>query len=313
MTAALTLPAPIRVLARSADGAQLVAVHETFFTRVDVATLAAAGSGPVSGVVYACGVTPDGRAVLLGTRAPCLVDLATGKVAPPVFKGPASASNALAFSPDGATVYLAHGSFAASSDCFVYAFDLATRALRWRSSPTPGDGATDVACVGDRVVVFGEQGVVVVLEPARGASAGRVQLVAPAPYGASLVLGAALDAHSVVATTLDQGEPLVARVTLGEGALPVVWRATLALDEADPEEGIVMGRPLVAGDAVHVPVRWSDGEHDVVTLFTLDAATGAVRGERELDGCVDHRGVIPLPGGRVAWADGEVLRVEALA
>jgi len=245
MTAALTLAAPIRVLARSADGAQLVAVHETSFTRVDVATLTASGSGPVSGVVYACGVTPDGRAALLGTRAPCLVDLATGKVAPPMFKGPTSAAIALEFSPDGGVVYFANGSFAASSDC--YAFDLATRALRWRSSPTPGDGATDVACVGDRVVVFGEQGVVAVLEPARGASAGRVRLVAPAPYGASLVLGAALDARSVVAVTLDGGEPLVARVTIGEGALPVAWRARARRRRGSPRRRPSARRPRGLG------------------------------------------------------------------
>jgi hypothetical protein len=312
MSASLTLPTPIRVLARSADGAQLVAVHETAFTRVDVASLAATGSGPVSGVVYACGITPDGASVLLGARSPCLVDLASGKVAGAAFKGPTSAANALAFSADGTTVYLAHGSFAAPADCFVYAFDLVSRALRWRAAATPGDGATDVVCVADRVVVFGEQGVVALLEPARGASAGRVQLVAPAPYGGALVLGAALDATSVVAATLDEGEPLVARVTLGEGKLPVAWRSTLALDEADPDEAVVMGRPFVTGASVHVPVRWSDGEAAHLTLVTLDADTGAVRGERELDGCHDHRGVIALPGDRVAWAAGATLRVEAL-
>lgn len=312
MTSAIGLASPIRLLAASRDGASLVAVHETSLSRVTVSSGAVADAGPVPGVVYACAVTPDGRALLLGTRAPVLVDLDARTVAPPVFKGPASASNAVTFSPDASAVYLAHGSFAASGDCYVYAFDLATRTLRWRCAPTPRDGVTDVACVGDRVVAFGEQGVVVLLDPARGASLGRVQLTPPAPYGEAMVHGAPLDGAHVIAATLKEAVPLVARVRLEAGALPITWQTPIEIDEASDEEGFIVGRPLVARDTVHVPVRWSDGTAPRVTLFALDAATGEHRGECDLDGCVDHRAALLLPDGRVAWADGSTVRIEAI-
>lgn len=312
MTSAIALASPIRLLAASRDGAELIAVHETSLSRVTVASGAVVDAGSVPGVVYACSFTPDGRALLLGTRSPVLLDLDTRAVAPPAFKGPASASNAVTFSPDGGTAYLAHGSFAATGDCYVYAFDLATRALRWRSAPTPRDGVTDVACAGDRVVTFGEQGVVVLLDPARGASLGRVQLTTPAPYGEAMVHGATLDHAHVVAATLKDGVPFVARVRLEAGALPITWQTPIEIDEASDDEGFIVGRPLVARDAVHVPVRWSDGETPRVTLFTLDAATGELRGECDLDGCVDHRAALVLPDGRVVWADSSTVRVEAI-
>jgi hypothetical protein len=307
-TATLRLADPIRLLASTPDGARVVAVHERGFSLVDLASRAVTARGPVSGVVYACGVTPGGAALLLGTRAPTLVDLATRKVAPPAFKGPASASNALAFSPDGATVYLAHGSFAAPDDCYVYAFDLATRALRWRSSPTPGDGAMDVAVVGGRVVVFGEQGVISVLDASRGASVARVQHTPPAPYGEAMVLGASLGGERVAAVTLEAQRPVAARVDFGAGAPVVAWRTPLPLPEANPEEGFVVGRPLASGDAAHVPVRWSEGEGDGararVTLFTLDAASGAVRGRRVLDGCENQRAIVSVGDGGLCWSSG---------
>lgn len=313
MTSAIALSSPIRLLTASRDGAELVAVHASSLSRVTLSSGAVVReAGPVPGVVYACSFTPDGRAVLLGSRAPVLVDLDARKVAPPPFQGPASASNAVAFSPDGGTVYLAHGSFAAAGDCYVYAFDVATRALRWRSAPTPRDGVIDVACAGDRVVAFGEQGMVVALDPTRGASLGRAQLTPPAPYGQAMVLGASLDPEHVVAATLKEGAPLVARVRLEAGALPVVWQTPIDIEEASEDDGFIVGRPLVAGDAVHVPVRWSDGAGPRVTLFTLDATTGEERGECDLEGCVDHRAALILPDGRVAWADGSTVRVEPI-
>lgn len=311
MTVSLALAAPIRLLASTPDGARLVAVHEAMYSLVSIDAGAVIRSGNVSGVAYACAVTPDGRSLLLGTRSPTLIEL-TDDASPQPLKGPSSASNAVAFSPDGATAYLAHGSFAASSDCYLYAFDLATRAQRWRVAPTPRDGVVDVVCVGERVVSFGEQGVVVLLDAARGASLGRVQLTEPAPYGAAMVLGAALGHEHVVAVTLDEGTAIVAKVKLASGALPIEWRTPIEFEEADEDEAMLVGRPLVAGSAVHVPVRWVSRGAARMTLVTVDATTGEVLGESELEGCESHRAVLGLADGRVAWASGSVVRVEAI-
>jgi hypothetical protein len=307
----LALSAPVRLLALSHAGTRLVAVHETQFTVVDLATRRAVAQGPVSGVVYAAAFTPDDGALLLGTRAPTLVDLTSLKVAPPAFKGPASAANAIGFAPDGATAYLANGSFMASSDCYLYAFDLATRAQRWRSKPTANDGLMDVCALGDRVVLFGEQGAVVVVEPARGASLGRIQLVARAPYGASMVLGASLGGTGVVAVTLDEGTPVVARIDVASTPT-VTWHTELDLPDADEDESSYVGRPMVAGDAVHVPVQWSAEGRARTTLFSLDAAGGALRGQRDLDGCTNYR-AIACAGDTLCWAAGaNELRFDAI-
>ncbi len=312
MTLAITLPHPIRLLAATPDGAQLVAVHETTFTRVDRASGAVLGGGPVPGVVYACAVSPDGRALLLGTRTPVVVNLATGRVEGAVLRGPTSASNGVVWSASGDAVFLAHGSFAATNDTYVYAFDASTRALRWRCAPTPRDGVTDVAVLGERVMTFGEQGMVVLLDAARGASLGRVSLVEPAAYGASMVRGVRYDDEGAVASTLDDGAVIVARVGVGAGALPVKWRASVELDEADEEEPVVAGRPMVVGDAVHVPVRFVVEGVARLAVVTLDGAAGEVRGECELDGAVSHHAVLALPDGALAWAAGNTLRVESL-
>ena len=298
----LALSGPVCLVAVSHNGARLVVVHETHFTLVDLATRLAVARGPVSGLVYAAAFTPDDGALLLGTRAPTRVEFASLSVAAPAFKGPTSATNAIGFAPDGATAYLANGSFMAPADCYLYAFDLATRAQRWRSTPTPNDGVMDVCALGDRIVIFGEQGAVVVLEPARGASLGRIQLVARARYGASLVLGASLGGTSVVAVTLDEGTPVVACVDVASKPA-VTWHTELELPDGDEDESCLVGRPMVAGDAVLVPVQWSAEGCPRTTLFSLDAADGAVRGQRDLDGCVNHR-AIACAGNVLCWAAG---------
>ena len=68
----------------------------------------------------------------------------------------------------------------------------------------------------------------------------------------------------------------------------------------------------VAGDAVLVPVQWSAQGRARTTLFTLDAAGGALRGHRTLEGCVNHR-AIACAGDVLCWVAGERdLRFEAL-
>jgi hypothetical protein len=143
-------------------------------------------------------------------------------------------------------------------------------------------------------------------------SGGHTELVEVKAFGEYRWMGATLDDAHVVAATLKDGVPFVARVRLEAGALPITWQTPIEIDEASDDEGFIVGRPLVARDAVHVPVRWSDGETPRVTLFTLDAATGELRGECDLDGCVDHRAALVLPDGRVVWADSSTVRVEAI-
>jgi outer membrane protein assembly factor BamB len=300
----LPLSAPPNLCAFSPDGRALAVVHATSLTVFDVDRRAVTAQGPVGGVVYASGFTADGAALLLGTRTPTRFDLATQRPAKAVFKGPGSAANALAVSADGRTVYFANGSFMASGDNFVYAFDLATAAPRWRVFTARGEGNNDVAVLDERVVVFGEQGAVFALDPAKGAVTARAQLSPPADLGESMIFGARASGDTVVAATLEGRAPRVARLRVNAQGIIELWRTDLALPDADVDEGVFVGRPMVFGARAHVPVCACFGGLARVTLFAFDLETGAARGSEVLDGCQSHRAVAGSAGGAIAWACG---------